>query len=76
MKFNNKIKFLKALFVLGLFVFLCTATADSKPKHKDPCNKKYHTEVYLFGEKPIPFLVDNIHILKKGKALDLSLIHI
>ena len=73
MKFNNKIKFLKALFVLGLFVFMCASTADSKPKDKDRWNKKYDTEEYLFGEKPIPFLVDNIHILKKGKALDVAM---
>jgi 2-polyprenyl-3-methyl-5-hydroxy-6-metoxy-1,4-benzoquinol methylase len=29
--------------------------------------------VYLFGEKPIPFLTDNIHILPKGKALDVAM---
>ena len=73
MKFNNKIKFLKALLIIGLFVFICTSPADSKPKDKDRWNKKYDTEVYLFGEKPIPFLVDNIHILKKGKALDVAM---
>ena len=73
MIFHNKIKLLKALFVIGLFVFICTSPADSKPKDKDRWNKKYDTKVYLFGEKPIPFLVDNIHILKKGKALDLAM---
>ena len=73
MKFQNKIKFLKALLIIGLFVFICTSPADSKPKDKDRWNKKYDTEVYLFGEKPIPFLVDNIHILKKGKALDVAM---
>ena len=73
MKFHNRIKFLRASLIIGLLVFIFASPANSKPKDKDRWNKKYDTEVYLFGEKPIPFLVDNIHILKKGKALDVAM---
>ena len=57
----------------ALFVLNCTTVAHAKPKDKDRWNKKYDKEAYLFGEKPIPFLVDNIHILRKGKALDIAM---
>jgi len=70
---KSQIQFLKILFIAGLFVFNSASSSYAKPKDKDRWNKKYDTEVYLFGEKPIPFLVDNIHILKKGKALDVAM---
>jgi len=59
------------LVLTVLFVF--ASLAEGKPRDKDRWNEKYDTEIYLFGEKPIPFLVDNIHILKKGKALDVAM---
>ncbi len=68
-----QVQFLKIFIIAGLFVLNSTAFSYAKPKDKERWNKKYDTEVYLFGEKPIPFLVDNIHILRKGKALDVAM---
>ena len=70
---KSQIQILKILIFTGLFAFNCTTVAHAKPKDKDRWNKKYDKETYIFGEKPIPFLVDNIHILRKGKALDVAM---
>ena len=64
----------KYLAVLTVLFFTCSVSSLlAKPKDKDRWNSKYETEVYLFGEKPIPFLVDNVHILRKGKVLDIAM---
>ena len=68
-----KIQILKILVFSALFALNSTIATYAKPKDKDRWNKKYDKEAYLFGEKPIPFLVDNIHILRKGKALDVAM---
>lgn len=64
----------KYIAVLTALFFICTvSSALAKPKDKDRWNSKYETEVYLFGEKPIPFLVENVHLLPKGKVLDIAM---
>jgi tellurite methyltransferase len=71
MKSHSRAQRIIFLVITVLFVF--TSSSYAKPKDKDRWNEKYDTEVYLFGEKPIPFLTDNIHILPKGKALDVAM---
>ena len=73
MKSHSRTQLLKVLFVTGLFVFAFVSSVYAKPKDKDRWNEKYDTEVYLFGEKPIPFLVNNVDILSKGKTLDVAM---
>ncbi len=73
MNFQRQIETIKIFFIAGLFLSCSASLSHAKPKDKDRWNKKYDTEVYLFGERPIPFLVDNIHILPKGKALDIAM---
>lgn len=64
----------KYIVALAGLVFLCSVTAVlAHPKDKGRWDKKYSTEVYLFGEKPISFLVDNVHLLPKGKVLDIAM---
>ena len=64
----------KYLAVLTVLFFTCSVSSLlAKPKDKDRWNSKYETEVYLFGEKPIPFLADNVHLLPKGKVLDIAM---
>ena len=71
MKIFQKPKYLAVLTVL---FFTCSVSSLlAKPKDKDRWNSKYETEVYLFGEKPIPFLVNNVHLLRKGKVLDIAM---
>ena len=71
MKIFQQPKYLAVLTVLFFTCFVSSLLA--KPKDKDRWNSKYETEVYLFGEKPIPFLVDNVHLLRKGKVLDIAM---
>jgi 2-polyprenyl-3-methyl-5-hydroxy-6-metoxy-1,4-benzoquinol methylase len=46
---------------------------DAKPRDKDRWDTKYGTEAYIFGKAPVPFLTQNIHLLPKGKALDIAM---
>jgi tellurite methyltransferase len=57
----------------ALFLFASCWSVFAHPKDKDRWDNKYSTEVYLFGEKPVPFLVDNVHLLPKGKVLDIAM---
>jgi 2-polyprenyl-3-methyl-5-hydroxy-6-metoxy-1,4-benzoquinol methylase len=71
MKIFQKPKYLAVLTVL---FFTCSVSSLlAKSKDKDRWNNKYETEIYLFGEKPIPFLADNVHLLPKGKVLDIAM---
>ncbi len=60
--------------VLSLaFTFLPFSFAESKPRDKVRWDEKYATEQYIFGKKPILFLEDNIHLLPKGRTLDIAM---
>jgi tellurite methyltransferase len=62
------------IFLLSaLFLLISSGPVIADPKDKDRWDNKYSTEVYLFGERPVPFLVDNVHLLPKGKALDIAM---
>ena len=64
----------KTIAVLTTLLFLCTVSSVfAKPRDKDRWNSKYETEVYLFGEQPVPFLVENSHLLPKGKVVDIAM---
>tara|TARA_B100001123_G_scaffold443238_1_gene588858 strand:+ start:108 stop:743 length:636 start_codon:yes stop_codon:yes gene_type:complete len=55
------------------FTFLPFSHAKSKSRDKNRWDEKYATKKYIFGKKPILFLEDNIHLLKKGRALDIAM---
>ena len=59
--------------LITLFLLVSSSVAFAHSKDKDRWDNKYDTEVYLFGEKPIPFLVENAHLLPKGKVLDIAM---
>jgi len=46
---------------------------DAKPRDKERWDEKYGTETYIFGKQPVPFLKQNIHLLPKGRALDIAM---
>jgi tellurite methyltransferase len=62
------------IFILSaLFFVISSGLVIAAPKDKDRWDNKYSTEVYLFGERPVPFLVENVHLLPKGKAVDIAM---
>jgi 2-polyprenyl-3-methyl-5-hydroxy-6-metoxy-1,4-benzoquinol methylase len=68
----------KKILLNTLAFLIVTAVAgapllDAKPRDKDRWDKKYGTEAYIFGKAPVPFLTQNIHLLPKGKALDIAM---
>mgnify|MGYP001232797368 CR=1 FL=1 len=71
MKFSLDIRFIA--FFTAVFLLSSINSVLAHPKDKDRWNNKYGNEIYLFGEKPIPFLVENFHLLPKGKVLDIAM---
>ena len=69
---------IKKILLNTLALLIVTAVAgtpllDAKPRDKDRWDKKYSTEAYIFGKEPVPFLKQNVHLLPKGKALDIAI---
>ncbi|MDA0692280.1 MAG: class I SAM-dependent methyltransferase [Nitrospinae bacterium] len=56
-----------------VFLLLIPAQGIAKEKDKSRWDGKYDTETYIFGKTPIPFLVENLHLLPKGKTLDIAM---
>ncbi len=71
--FPAKTILLNTLALLILTAVMGAPLLDAKPRDKDRWDKKYGTEVYIFGKKPVPFLTQNIHLLPKGRALDIAM---
>ena len=61
------------LVILAVALFAGTPLLDAKPRDKERWDEKYGTEAYIFGKEPVPFLRQNIHLLPKGKALDIAI---
>ncbi len=64
---------LKILPILLIAGSLIASHADGKPRDKDRWDSKYDQETYIFGRTPVAFLKNNVHLLPKGKALDLAM---
>jgi 2-polyprenyl-3-methyl-5-hydroxy-6-metoxy-1,4-benzoquinol methylase len=68
----------KKILLNTLAFLIVTAVAgvpllDAKPRDKDRWDKKYSSDTYIFGKEPVPFLKQNVHLLTKGKALDIAI---
>lgn len=64
------------LNTLGFLIVTALAgvpSGDAKPRDKDRWDQKYDTEAYIFGKEPVPFLTQNIHLLPRGRALDIAM---
>jgi 2-polyprenyl-3-methyl-5-hydroxy-6-metoxy-1,4-benzoquinol methylase len=62
----------KGILIL-VFLLLIPAQGIAKEKDKSRWDGKYDTETYIFGKTPIPFLVENLQLLPKGKTLDIAM---
>jgi len=75
-KSSPKTLFLKGVwisFCLLIFLLFTSANGFAHDKDKSRWDSKYDTETYIFGVTPIPFLVDNLKLLPKGKTLDIAM---
>ncbi len=65
----------RSLVVLFLLILAVSIPMPAAAAEKDQSrwDKHYDIEGFLFGSKPIRFLKDNIHLLPKGRALDLAM---
>lgn len=66
-------KWLRFTILSLAFTLLFLSSAESKPRDKSRWDEKYATEQYIFGKKPILFIEDNVHLLPKGKTLDIAM---
>ena len=69
----HKIFLYNLLAFLALVTLTSSSPVDAKPRDKERWDKKYGTEAYIFGEAPVPFLKQNVHLLPRGKALDIAM---
>ena len=68
------VPFWQRFIIISLaFAFLFVVSAEAKPRDKTRWNEKYGTEEYIFGKQPILFLENNLHLLPRGKALDIAM---
>lgn len=65
-------RFFVAAWILALLL-LIPITGSAKEKDKSRWDSKYDTETYIFGKEPIPFIKENLHLLPKGKTLDIAM---
>ncbi len=63
----------KILPILVIAGSLITSFAYGKPRDKDRWDARYDRETYIFGKRPVAFLKNNVHLLPKGKALDIAM---
>ncbi len=63
-----------AIFLLaGLLALVPWAWGVAATQDRERWNEKYRGEEYIFGTEPIPFLVQHLDLLPKGKTLDLAM---
>ena len=65
-------KNLSLILFIVIILFLPT-NAHTAPSDKSRWDKHYDIDEFLFGTQPIQFLKENIHLLPKGRALDLAM---
>jgi 2-polyprenyl-3-methyl-5-hydroxy-6-metoxy-1,4-benzoquinol methylase len=64
---------LTSLALVLMFLFALSPAADAKPRDKERWDSKYNLDAYLFGKTPVKFLMDHVHLLPRGRALDIAM---
>ena len=73
LNFPHKKILLNTLVILVVTAIAWTPLLNAKPRDKERWDNKYGTEAYIFGKEPVPFLKQNVHLLPRGKALDIAI---
>ena len=61
------------LCLTTIFALFTGSVVEAAPKDKERWDRKYGTEEYIFGKTPIAFLQEHLHLLPKGKTLDIAM---
>lgn len=61
------------LSLCSLVGFVALESSWAAEEDKKRWDKKYDSEIYLFGREPLRFLRDHVDLLPKGTALDLAM---
>jgi len=62
------------IFCLATTIALFTiSVGEAATKDKERWDRKYDTTQYIFGKTPIAFLQEHLHLLPKGKTLDIAM---
>ena len=59
--------------ILATGILLFASIGEAAPMDKERWEHKYGTEEYIFGKTPVAFLQEHLHLLPKGKALDIAM---
>jgi tellurite methyltransferase len=60
-----------SLVVVGVLLFAPPASAD--PTDRERWDSRYAKDEYFMGKDPVPFLVQHLDLLPKGKVLDVAM---
>ena len=74
---RNSLSFFNRAIVIfcGAIVYSLAfaSIGETAAKDKERWDRKYGTERYIFGKAPVAFLQEHIHLLPKGKTLDVAM---
>ena len=73
---NNLSFFYRAIAIFWgviVYFFLFASVGETASRDKERWDRKYDTEQYVFGKVPVAFLKEHLHILPKGKTLDIAM---
>ena len=73
---NNLSFFYRAIAIFWgviVYFFLFASVGETASRDKERWDRKYGTEEYIFGEAPVAFLQEYLHLLPKGKTLDIAM---
>ena len=75
--FQNSLAFFHraiAIFCVAIVYSLVFASVgETASKDKKRWDSKYGTEQYIFGKAPVAFIQEHLHLLPRGKTLDVAM---
>ena len=74
---ENCLTFFRRSIVIfcGVIVYslVFASIGETASRDKERWDRKYDTEEYIFGKAPVAFLQEHLHLLPKGKTLDIAM---
>ena len=75
--FQNSLAFFHRAIAIFCVMIVCSlvfvSVGETVSKDKKRWDSKYDTEQYIFGKAPVAFLQEHLHLLPRGKTLDVAM---